>query len=385
MNDTLPAVSVWKPLTGSTWAKVGILSTYSSLQCQPRFLDVGTWQLEIPYDAQALAVQKDRLLTFDWRGKRIMTGSLSRFNPKTDEETGQPVLSLTGSDAFGMLGRAVAYPDPTLGIGSQPAAGVYTGVGETVVMDMIRQNLMTRYGAAISVPASAGAGSAITARTRFQNLLQLVQKKAKLSGIGIRVGLVDTGSTRATLTVSAFVPQDKTLRVRLSHKTGALRDWSQEEQEPSATKAIVGGAGEGVDRVFRVRTTPESVAAATDWGGHREVFVEGPDSFDNTELDEAGDEALESGAQTVNLSLTAAETEGLLAFRDYAPGDKATAEILTGLSIVDVITSVEVRVDENGVDVVPTFGDPDAKKPALQMAQLVRAVRRDVKNLQTRR
>lgn len=395
MSD-LPVVSVWSD-EGAYWQKRGNITGYQSLSVEPRYRDAGPWSMTMAYNRQALKILKDRLITVDWRGWRLMTGGVTTFNPGSDEETGDPMLNVSGVDVFSRLGWALAfpdpaalltnqpYPDPTVPITTPPARGTYKAPAETLVLDLIGGNFRDRYGAAVTIPVSLGRGVTVPARPRFDNLLELVGKKARRGGVGVRMGLVNTSGTRAEMTIEAFVPVDRSKRVRLSQKVGNLRSWSQTDTAPTATKVLVGGAGEGTTRVWRAVTTPESVAAANAWGGHREAFVEGPDSFDNPELDQAGEEALDSGAETTNLAITAAEAAGLQAFRDYQVGDRATAELLTGVSIVDIITAITVTVGDSGADVTPTFGDPDATDPRASQAQIIRGLRRDIRRLQARR
>lgn len=382
-----PIVSVWENL-GAEWAKVAEVATYTELAFAPRHLDAGTWSITCPYDQQALAFEKARLVTFDFRGYR-MTGVVAQPNPSTDEQ-GATQLHLSGLDALSILSWALAWPDPTVGIGAQPYhdpsdPAPYVDDAETVLLDLIDLNLVTRRGMTITIPASASRGTTIRARPNFENLLELVAKKAKRGGIGVNVGLVDTSGTRAELTVSVYEPDDVSSRVRFAETIdGSLRSWSETEDAPTATRAIVGGAGAGASRLLRSVTTVESVAAATAWGGHREVFIDGPQSFDNDELDEAGTEAIDASEST-SLTVEAAESAGLLAFRDYNVGDIASATLLTGLDITDVITQIEVKVGDDGVTVTPAFGDPDAGNPEVSLAQIVRGVKRDVKQLAARR
>lgn len=392
----LPQVAVWS-FEGTEWAWRGQITGYQSATVAPRLLDAGVWSLSMPYDEQALRVLADRVVTFDWRGVRLMTGLITTFNPGSDDQTGAPVLNVSGVDALAVIGWKLAYPnpavslaqqpypDPTVPITTPPAPGTYRGPAETVVSQLVAGNLRDRAGVQVTLPPSQGRGAVVSARPRFDNLLELVTRNAKRGGIGLQMGLVNRTGTRAAMTLTAYQPVDLTARVRLSEKAGTLRSWSQTDTAPTATAALVGGAGDGATRVWRQVTTAASVAAAGQWGGHREVFVDGPDSFDNPELDQAGLEALDSGAATTNLSVTAAEAEGLMAFRDYNVGDKVTARLLTGVSVADVITAITVTVSDTGVDVAPAFGDPDATSPVQRRNQIIRAVRRDVKRLQTRR
>lgn len=377
---SLPVVSVWTK-GASQWEQVGQVGDYSALTFAPAHLDVGGWEMTLPYAESALLLTTDRLVTVDWRGARS-TWVVSDFVPHADDETGQPTLTVAGVGALSMLGWITAWPDPSLAIGSQPVVldtdpAPHNAPAETVITDLVAGNLRDRYGADITVPASQGRGANVKARPVMDNLLELVRTLAKDGGLTVDVGLVNTTSTRADLTLQIGVPVDRSASVLLTSAAGTLDRWEQHDTEPTATKALVGGAGNGgVDRVFEVVTTPESEAAATAWGGHREIFVDGPDTFDPAELQQAGRDALTSGAATRTLALVSSEAEGMQAFTHYNVGDLATAEVLTGASVVDVITSIEVSVTDDGLDVAPVFGNPSATDAQLDIAEQVGALRK---------
>ncbi|HEX8489308.1 MAG TPA: hypothetical protein VF642_12240 [Propionibacteriaceae bacterium] len=383
MVDEPPVVAVWRDL-GSQWARVGEIGEYNDLKFTPTFNDVGDWTTTLPYEDQALLLTKNRLVTIDWRGVRS-TWQVVGFNPSSDEETGETVLAVSGGGALARLGWVLAWPNPALPIGSQPVVGEedpapYVGPAETVIRTLVAGNLRDRYGMAITCPPSQGRGTTVTARPVFDNLLELVTKLAKDGGIGVDVGLVDVAesATRANLTLRFWTPVNRAKSVLLTAAAGTLDKWEQADTAPTATKALVGGAGNGgADRFFTWPvTTPKSTATASEWGGHREVFVDGPATFDPAELQQAGRQALTEGAETRTLALTSAESEGQQAFRHFAVGDIATGEVLTGASVQDVITSIAVTVDENGIDVVPTFGNPSATDATLDLAEQVGALRR---------
>lgn len=384
MGLQLPTISVWQNL-GTEWAVVGMPAISGEVMFEQRHLEPGTWQMTVPYDQTALTIRPDRLVTIDWRGQRT-TWCIDSFVPSSDER-GETTLAVGGPSALSMLGWELAWPNPALGLGAQPATGLTTGFAETVILSLIAGNFRDRRGAVITVPTSAGRGISLSARTRFNNLLELVTKKARRGGIGIDVGLVNNSGTslRATLAVTVYVPVDRSLRVRLSQQVGTLRDWTQTQTAPTVTKAIVGGAGDGTTRVFSTATSTAGDAAATAWGGHRVEFINGPDSFDTTELVQAGQETLDAGAATTALSLTSAEAVGLQAFTHYNVGDTATAELLTGLEVVDVITAIRVEIGDTGVDVTPVFGKPETLDPQLTLAKMIAAQRARIRALETRR
>lgn len=384
MSDDIPEVSVWKNL-GTEWALVASIAVYDSLDFEPKFLDDGQWELGLPYDETALEILTDRLYTVDWRGVRT-TWCLDMFKPESDDKGGR-TLTVGGPGALSMLGWELAWPDPTVGLGSQPVPPPqYSGPTETVIRTIIEQNFVIRRGETLVLPASLGRGAPVKARAQFDNLRELVVKKARRGGLGVDVGLVNTtSSTRAVLQLRIWEPEDKSGQVHLSEDVGNLDSWSQNNTAPTATKTIVGGAGSGTDRVFAQSTSPAGNAAASAWGGHRVTFENGPTSYDPDELDETGQQAMDSGAATTSVALVATESEGLMAFRDYMVGDKATAQLETGLEIVDVITSIAVKVDDqNGVSITPAFGDPSADDELTSMAELINAQDRRIRQLEQR-
>lgn len=386
MTDEFPEISIWKNLSGtsspsSSWGWVGSIATHTSLNFEPHYNEAGTWDLEMPYDDSALPVRTDRLYTIDWRGHRT-TWALDSLNPKQDDK-GQLTLQMGGPSALSMIGREVAWPDPSKTIPNQPALPLetpvlYTGTAEDVVHNLVLANFIGRNSGVMQIATNQHRGLASRARGRWNNLLELIAKKANVGGVGIDVNLVNTSDTRAELTFQVYEPVDRSGRVSLSQDSGTVTEWSQNNTAPTVTRAIVKGAGD----LYADVTTPESIAAATAWGGHRVAFVSGPSSYDNADLVQAGEEALKEGAAVTNVALSGTDSEGLSAFTHYNVGDKVTGQLLTGLDVVDTITSIKVSVTDGAPQIVATFGDPSADDPVLSMAQLVQSLHRRIRQLE---
>ncbi len=392
MSDSdLIEVSVWEPL-GSGWAMVGG-ATYTRLDFAPRHHDVGVWSMTLPDGEQAAKITPGRLVSTLFRDE-LLTWTVSPITVESSVD-GARQVTVGGFDALAMLDWSLAWPVPAAAIGSQSASGRYptaagtTAPAETVIRDMVADNFRDRDGYAVTVGNSLGRGAQTVARPAFDNLLDLVLRKAKRGGIGVRLGLeTSTSATRADLVLRFYVPRDLTTRVHLSGADGSLTSWALERTAPTATRAIVAGA-KGPDATavpyLRVVTTPQSEADAAAWGGRREVYVEGPETFDNPPLDDAGEDALAEGAATTTLTMAAAEPAGTWAFRDFRVGDQVTAIPVEGVEIVDVLTSIEVVHDGGAPLVTPTFGDPDADVPERQAGQITYALRREVQQMKTRK
>jgi hypothetical protein len=372
----LPRVTLWAD-TGTQWDAVGDLPAYTSLSFEPRFNDSGPWQLSVPWDSDAQKVDTEQLVTVDWRGVRPFTGVIGAYERTLDDE-GSPVLNLSGIDALGYVGYSLAWPRPDLNLGSQTlwdpnAAPPIRTVADAAVLTLIRNNMVGRRTQTVDVASSHNIGSTISIRPAFDNLLELALRKATRGGIGIKAGIEAVGSdgvnsTDGILTVRAYQPTDKSVRVVFDDSDGSIASWTRRRTAPTASNVIVSGVQGKYRRVGR---------NATGWNPTREQFVQGPASYDDTELDQAADEALDQGEPQVNISVVAAETPSQLAFVDYTVGDTATAR-LGAQTLVDTITAIQVTVGDGGPVVTPVFGDPDGIDPRDAHAKLLRRTRRDV-------
>jgi hypothetical protein len=375
-----PLVAVWAP-DGTDYALVGSELPYEELVYESQYLDAGTWEMLLPYSQAAGNIAPDSLITIDWRGDRT-TWIVDTFTPGSTPEGGV-TLRVGGSAAISLLARELAWPDPTLALNAQPVnpSPQISGNTETVLRTLISSNWVTRRGETLAMGTNGNLGlNPLKARPKFDNLLELVTRKARRGGVGVKIGLVNSTSVRAALTLTIWLPDDKTDKVYLSEKIGNLLGWEHQNTEPTVTKAIVTGAG----GVYRSVTTTESNAAATAWGGHRVSFVQGPASYDNDDLDQAGAEAIDEGAVTSNVEFQAADTPGLEAFRDYNVGDKVTGQLAIGLDVEDIISSINVSVTDGYPDVTPKFGDPHTQEPLVAMAEVVRRLNRRIRLLEQR-
>jgi hypothetical protein len=373
----LPRVSYWAD-QGTGWRVAGVLPVYSSLEFEPRFNDTGPWQITVPWDDKAKALSTEHIVTVDWRGRRVFTGVVVSKEKTTDD--GQKMLSLSGLDALAYIGYSIAWPQPSSGIAQQVlwdpnAAPPIRTAADAAVLQVIRDNLLTRRSQNVNVVGNQGIGPVLSVRPAFDNLLELALRKANRGGFGIRVvmssgavALNDVDSTTALLTVDVYQPADKSVRILFDDSDGSAADWTLTRTAPTASNVVVSGVRGKYRRVGR---------NATGWNPTREQFVQGPASYDDTELDQAADEALDAGEPTVNAKITAAETGRQQAFRDFNVGDTATAK-LGGDTVVDVITAISVKVDSDGPVVSPIFGDPDGIDPRDTQAKLLRRARRDI-------
>jgi hypothetical protein len=372
----LPRVTVWQD-GGTVWNVVGELPAYTSLSFEARYNDTGPWTMTVPWNTDAQKVATEHVLTFDWRGARPMTGVIGTYERAVDDD-GNPVLNLSGLDALAYVGYCLAWPQPANPIGSQviwdpnAAPPIRTTAG-AAVRKLVLDNVVTRRTLNLTVAIDQGLGSTVSVRPAFDNLLELVLRKANRGGVGVRVNMNAAGSegidsTLGSLTFRTYAGTDRSIQVQFSDVDGSIASWTRTRNAPTASNVVVSGVQGKYRRVGR---------NAAGWNPTREQFVQGPASYDDTELDQAADEALDQGEPQVNVQVVAAETPSQLAFTHFDVGDTATA-VLGAQTLTDVISAIKVTVDENGPKVTPVFGDPDGIDPRDKHAQLLRRARRDL-------
>lgn len=382
MVTDLPVVGVWAQSSGTLWKLTAQLPAYSQMSVDARHGDVGTASFTAPYDVKAHAVDTDSIVTFDWRGVRLMSAFVSTLEQGQDSD-GPETLTFSGVDALSILAWSLAYPRPAQPLDSQTpwdagAAAPIVKPAESAVLQVVGDNTVARRGLGLGVPASSGRGAAVRIRPAFDNLGDLVLKKATRGGIGVKVGLVDRPGTssQADLAMSVYVGADRSGRVRFSADIpGSIRSWKVTSNAPTVSRVIVSGE----PGIYRARNR-----GTGNWVYLREAFVQGPQAFDNSELDEAADQALDEGDPTVGVEVEAVETANQQAWIHYLPGDTVGVKLPTGLDTTIPVVAVKVDVSDQGPTVTTSLGDPDGSDPGAALAGLILGARNDISALERR-
>lgn len=315
--------------------------------------DVGTFQVTIPADdpLSQRVVEGWRVLIQD-DGDTILSGPIESITGELGDDT----RGLTGvSDLVHVQDRRT-YPTPNQEATSQTAEAKYkaTGPAETVIRDLIHANVGT--GAIVSrrqdgftVTASESRGATVSAETRFEPVLEHARKLARLGGVTF-----DAVQEQDNRIVCRFrVPVDRSRAVRFSQPNGGLSTGSYGLAAPTATVAIVGGMGEGTYRNIRQYTR------ATSWGRRVETFVDQSSSDDDTELKQAGTEALDEGAEGATASISVNESPGRRFGTDFFLGDTVTVE-LGAATISEPVRQVALTWDGHGRTAELTLGDHES-------------------------
>lgn len=257
--------------------RTGLLSNPISLVVTPRDGMKGSARMVVGLDSPQLAVlmAPGARVVIDYMGKFAMSG------PIIPRGLSGPAVSGTATfeveDDYLIMHEVYAWPVPNSPITNQTAraAHVLTGPVETVAKDLIRANAKDRLGLNITVAPSLGRGPVVTVEARMESLHDLLAPKLEQAGLSLTIK--QSGSS-----LLVDVHQPKTYPLELSEESGIVQSWSWTNRAPSATRAIIGGAGEDELRDFRVFS---DAAAEAEWGRRSEVFVNASDAgSDYTQL-----------------------------------------------------------------------------------------------------
>lgn len=259
-------------------------------------------------------------------------------------------------DDWRLLRRVLGWPVPGSALTAQTSEyHVLTGPAETVVKQLVQANV-TRLGLPVTVAPDLGRGSTITVRSRMDALSDVLFPLVDQAGIGVTVRQADGG-----LRVDCYTPAQFPLV--LSEAAGTVAGMSWSRRPPEMTRVVVGGPGDGPDRVFRLRVNAALEAA---WGDVIEGFVDArdikaDDPNRNALMDARGDQALAAAGLRYGLSVELLETS---IFRyggsGVRVGDQVQMEVMAGAPpVTDVLREATLTCsrDSGVARWSPTVGD----------------------------
>lgn len=327
-----------------------------------RFNKVGSWKVVLPVGhvlAEELKQPGAGIVISNSSGV-ILSGPTTAVvtNQSTEDVTG--TYTITGVDDSVLLSERLAYPTPsTADVTLQTSAyDVRTGVAETVMKQYVDVNIgpgapSVRKIAALTVQATAGLGSSVTAQARFQPLQELFEGLADVAGLGFTIE--QSGSN---LQFQVYAPNDRSAYVRLDLDNGRLTKSEYSYSQPKATRAIVGGSGDLTARTFLERTTSFSLASEVTWGRRIEVFNDQRSTSETAKLQQYGDELLATDGKTlISVSISPTDDQSMLFGTDWNLGDKVTCVVGTA-ELIAVVTEIGILVTEEGVRIGATVGEP---------------------------
>jgi hypothetical protein len=281
---------------------------------------------------------------------------------------------------------------------------------ETAIKTLITENLVTRLGRPVTVATDLNRGGDIKTpgllpEIRFASLEDVCNRILALDGLGLKIEQV---TRESTITADVYVPA--VWDMPLTVDSGVVAGGSWNVKAPTATRVVLGGAGELAARHFVGANDTTGLEA--EWGDLIEVFrdatsasdIEWPEGLDDSQqvpkyyelrsdvsaalkakyrasLVAAGQLGLDAGVPLFGVSAMLSETESFhFGGSDGVQlGDQVTIKSQSGAVYTDRITQATFAFGNGQFEVTPIVGtrtdDPD-KQLAQAIANLAAAQRR---------
>lgn len=329
-----------------------------------RYNNVGSWNITLPSDhrlVDALRATGAGIIVSVGTDV-IFSGYTTTAKLEQSQENPEGDWIIEGVDDSVILAEHLAYPVPsqadvTLQI---LADDIRSGVAETVMKGYVRDNISASAGTVraidhLTIETDGLRGGNVTGTARFTNMQELLYNLAQTGGVGFRVEQLGTG-----IQFQVFEPVDRSSVIRMDLDNGQLTKTEYSYGQPKATRVIVGGQGEGENRVFFEGTTTESLAAETAWARRVEKFIDSRGGESTDVLQQSANEALvDEGKTIVNMSVTPSDDQTMRFGVDWYLGDRVTI-VVGSTEATSIVTEVGINVAEDGVRIGATVGTPVA-------------------------
>nr|WP_274635527.1 hypothetical protein [Microbacterium bovistercoris] len=254
------------------------------------------------------------------------------------------------------------WPVPTAALSAQTVEyRSISGKSEYVFKTFLQENI-ARLGVSWSVAADHGWGTSVRGTMRFHypgdRLLPLLDADHLLVVLSYDV----EGNTVVDVRQAATVPGVFTV------DTGIPDQYKFNRTSPTATRAIVGGRGEGVDREFKQVI---DAARETHWDDVIETFVDARSNDEGADITPDAQAAVDEGAPQASVSTDLVETKRFQFGTTYQLGDLLNVR-LGPVDTTEQITQVSITCDsDQGTVVTPHIGGPDTDDTDVQLATQV--------------
>lgn len=247
------------------------------------------------------------------------------------------------------LATLLGWQVPGSAISSQGSAEYarYTGPSDTNALAAIAANA-ARLGRAWDVAPSLGLGTTQPLELRMHDLAEKILPPLIADRLQLRLERNDE-----TERWDVDVVEGETFPRPITPQSGVLSAWSWVQEPPTATRAVVGGRGEGVDREFVLVV---DTALEAELGVALEIFVDARNAEEGADLAPYGWAELAKHRGKAGLTATLRETSWFRFADGYELGDKVLVQI-GALQVEDVISQVEISHDvRSGFSAVPKIG-----------------------------
>ncbi|MDF2918142.1 MAG: hypothetical protein K0S70_2359 [Microbacterium sp.] len=307
------------------------------------------------------------------RTRRLLEG---RIGELSGDSSPYGTVTIPVVDDFDDFSTLLGWQVPTAPIGGQGASEYWrqTSPSETRAKAAIAANA-SRLGRPWDVAPSLGRGTSAPIELRMDTLSESLLPALVSDRLQLTIG-----RDRATNRWDVDVIEGQTFPRPITPQSGVLQRWSWEQRPATATRAVVGGRGDGTEREFALVIDH---ALEAQLGVAIEMFVEARNAEVGADLAPYGWAALAKHAATSALTAELRETSWFRFGETYELGDRLPVKI-GALEFEDVITQVDISADaRNGFVAVPTVGLAKSD-PQAQLVSYVRDVATAVRQIERR-
>lgn len=348
----------------SNYNRVGQLlaKDITDLTIVAKFNDVGSWKLSLPSKhplVDILRVPGSGLIVNGPSGV-IISGPSVTAKKLSNFENPEGVWEIEGRDDSHILYQHLAYPTPTTSDVTAQTVAYDTRINfaDVLMKQYVNYNIGPLATTARKIPnltveADENIGSTLTVSARMNKLNELIKSIASIDKLGYTVEQIDD-----QLIFRVYQPVDRSGDIRMDIENNQLSSVEYLYKEPEVTRVIVGGKGTAEQRTFLEVSNAESLAAETEWSRRIEVFHDARSSQTVEELTQAGLEQLIDKGKTIkSLSVTPNDYTTMQYGVDWGLGDIVSVSV-DDIEIIQVVTEVGIIVNNNGVAVKATVGEP---------------------------
>lgn len=348
----------------SAFQRVGLitLDNLAGFEATLRLNNVGNWSISLPAElpmAEELRQPGAGIIVTGPTGVQISGPTVSATLEKTKEDP-NGIWTISGVDDSVVLADRLAYPDPSVSDPSLSATAndIRIGKASTIMCAYVDANLGVLAPTARRIPAMASSvdpviGSTLTGSARFEVMGELLSNLASIDGLGF-----DVKQNGEDLVFSVFQPADRSAEVRMDIANNTLSKSEYGYASPETTRAIVGGTGVGTDRSLVEVTSTESVNAESDWGRRIERFLDqNNEENEDVLLQKGAEELAKNGKTFTSVEILPSSDLTMRYGIDWNLGDKVGVTI-GNQDVSATVTTVAIRIDEDGLRVGATVGEP---------------------------
>lgn len=279
-------------------------------------------------------------------GPVAFSGPITRYNRKIRPSS--DTVDISGSDDMVWLSARLAHPQPFTAAPPYNVApyDVISGPAVAVMQQLVDRNagpsaLPSRQVPGLTIRADNPAGETVTARGRWQPVIQILEALAATTRLTFRVDGLEFSVDSSDADPHVF-----------AQSLGNTEGFDLGQQWGGPNWAVVGGAGELIDRVIG-----EAFAAGPiEQFGRWETFVDKRDVDTGPEMEAAGFDALtKTASELPTVTVLAVESPGSRYGIDYRVGSPCRIDV-DGLSMVDVVREASIELSAEGVKIRPKVG-----------------------------